>query len=300
MSMARLVVSALVAWCGLLMCVGTVMGQEETHRDNTPPAGFTALFNGKDLSHWKGLVADPPKRAKMSADELAKAQAEADAKMRSAWSVKDGVLVFNGKGENLCSIQDYGDFELFVDWKIEAKGDSGIYVRGSPQVQIWDDPIGSGGLYNNQNPANASKPLRVADRPVGEWNTFHILMIGDKVTVYLNNQLVVDNTVLENYWERDKPIYPKGAIELQNHGNTLYFKNIYVREIPETSPLREPANSAIDHPRMDWWEHARFGMFIHWGLYAVPAGVWEGKNYPGAAEWLMDSAKIPPACRWTC
>jgi len=44
--------------------------------------------------------------------------------------------------------------------------------------------------------------------------------------------LVVDNVVMENYWERDKPIYPTGQIELQNHGNTLYFKNIYLREIP--------------------------------------------------------------------
>ncbi|MBC7772542.1 MAG: alpha-L-fucosidase [Pyrinomonadaceae bacterium] len=294
MSMVRHIVLALLAWGFLGMVVQATFAQDKLLADNTPPAGFTALFNGKDLSNWKGLVADPPQRAKMKADELARAQAEADAKMRSAWSVKDGVLVFNGKGESLCSIQDYGDFELFVDWKIEAKGDSGVYVRGSPQVQIWDDPIGSGGLYNNQKPGNPSRPLKVADKPVGEWNTFHIIMVGEKMTVYLNNQLVVDNTVLENYWERDKPIYPRGSIELQNHGNTLYFKNVYVREIPATSLLREPAGSSIDHARMGWWEDARFGMFIHWGLYAIPAGVWEGKSYPGAAEWLMETAKITP------
>ena len=57
-------------------------------------------------------------------------------------------------------------------------------------------------------------------------------MIGEKVCVWLNGELVVDNVTMENYWERDKPIYPTGAIELQNHGNTLYFKNIYIQELP--------------------------------------------------------------------
>jgi len=201
--------------------------------DNTPPEGFVALFNGKDLTGWKGLVANPPRRAKMSAEELAKAQAKADEQMRKHWKVVDGVLVFDGKGKNLCTVKDYGDFELYVDWKIKPGGDSGIYLRGSPQVQIWDParhPEGSGGLFNNKK--HPSKPLVCADHPVGQWNTFRIKMIGDRVTVWLNGKLVVDNVVMENYWERDKPIYPTGSIELQNHGNTLYFKNIYIREIP--------------------------------------------------------------------
>ena len=57
-------------------------------------------------------------------------------------------------------------------------------------------------------------------------------MIGDRVTVRLNGKLVVDNVVMENYWERDKPIYSSDQIELQNHGATLYFRNIFIREIP--------------------------------------------------------------------
>ncbi len=203
--------------------------------DNTPPEGFKALFNGKDLSGWKGLVADPPKRAKMSAETLAEEQKKADEVMREHWKVVDGVLIFDGKGQNLCTSKDYGDFEMFVDWKIGPGYDSGIYLRGSPQVQIWDPKfnestaVGSGGLYNNQK--NPSKPTKVADKPLGEWNTFRIRMVGDKVTVWLNGELVVDNVTMENYWERDKPIYPKEAIELQNHGNTLFFKNIYVKEL---------------------------------------------------------------------
>lgn len=208
--------------------------------DNTPPEGFTALFNGKDLTGWKGLLKgpldNPAKRAEASSEELAAAQKEADEEMNAHWKVDDGVIVFDGKGRSLATAKDYGDFELYVDWKIKPLGDSGIYLRGTPQVQIWDPEtpaakgVGSGGLYNNKK--HPSKPATNADKPVGEWNTFKIKMVGEKVTVHLNDVLVVDNVVLENFWERDKPIYPTGQIELQNHGNTLYFKNIYIKELP--------------------------------------------------------------------
>ncbi len=203
---------------------------------NVPPTGFKALFNGKDLSGWKGLVGNPKTRAAMTDDQLATEQEKADAVMKAHWAVEDGVIVFDGKGKSLCTAKDYGDFELYVDWKIKDKGDSGIYLRGTPQVQIWDpngggrNAVGSGGLFNNKK--NPSAPTECADNPVGEWNTFYIKMVGEKVTVKLNGQLVVDNVVLENYWERDKPIYSTGQIELQNHGNTLYFRNVFVKEIP--------------------------------------------------------------------
>ena len=200
--------------------------------------GFVPLFDGRSLDGWKGLVADPPARAKMAPAELATAQAAADEKMRAHWKVVDGVLAFDGKGESLCTKGDYTDFELLADWKIEKGGDSGLYLRGSPQVQVWDaeaNPIGSGGLFNNEK--GPSQPTEKADRPVGEWNSFRVIMIGDRVTVYLNDKRVVDDTVLENYWERDKPIYPSGQVELQAHGNPLYFRNVYIREIPRDEPV---------------------------------------------------------------
>lgn len=198
----------------------------------TQERGFLPLFNGRDLTGFKGLVESPPRRAAMNATELAEAQAKADADMHEHWSIADGVLTFDGAGHSICTAQDYEDFELRLDWKIEPGGDSGIYLRGSPQVQIWDHADGSGGLYNNQK--NPSKPLLNADNPPGSWNTFRITMIGENVTVYLNDQLVVDNVPLENYWERDKPIYPSGQIELQSHGSHLFFRNILIREIPPT------------------------------------------------------------------
>ena len=200
--------------------------------------GFVPMFDGKTLDGWQGLVLNPIARAKMKPQKLAEEQAKADKKVPLNWSVKDGCIIFNGQGDNLCSKKEYGDFEMLVDWKISKKGDSGIYLRGTPQVQIWDTSrtevgaqVGSGGLYNNQK--NPSKPLLVADNPVGDWNTFRILMTGEKVSVWLNGYLVVDNVTLENYWDSSIPIFPKGPIELQAHGTDLQFRDIYVREISE-------------------------------------------------------------------
>jgi hypothetical protein len=188
---------------------------------------FVPLFDGNSLTGWKGLVADPPKRLKMSPAALAAEQAAADQRMREHWRAENGILYYDGKGDSICTARDYANFEMTVDWKIPPKGDSGIYLRGSPQVQIWDNPLGSGGLYNNQK--NPSNPLAVADRPPGEWNTFRIRMVDDRVSVWLNGTLVMDNVLMENYWERDKPIYPSGQIELQNHTSPLEFRNITIR-----------------------------------------------------------------------
>ena len=231
----------------LTTAVGKLKGQESEFDKEmvnkyliSMPAdeGFKPMFNGKDLTGWQGLVENPVARAMMKPADLAKKQAEANKKVTGNWSVKDGIIWFNGAGDNLCSNKEYGDFELLVDWKISKEGDSGIYLRGSPQVQIWDTSrvqvgaqVGSGGLYNNE--VNQAKPLKVADNPVGDWNTFRIIMTGEKVTVWLNGVLVVDNVTMENYWDRKIPIFPVGPIELQAHGTDLGFRDIYVREISE-------------------------------------------------------------------
>jgi Domain of Unknown Function (DUF1080) len=208
----------------------------QTYLEQLPfTEGYKSLFNGKDLSGWQGLVENPIARAKMTKEQLAVKQTAADAKVSGSWSVKDGILCFTGTGENLCTKRSFGDFELLMDFRIPKNGDSGIYLRGSPQVQIWDPArsdagasLGSGGLYNNT--VNRD-PLKLADNPVGDWNTFRITMIGERVTVYLNGILVVDNIVMENYWDRKIPIFPNGPIELQTHGTELMFRNVYVKEL---------------------------------------------------------------------
>jgi hypothetical protein len=214
----------------------------KTEQANTAPEGFTPLFDGHDLSGWKGLLAppydNPFKRAGLSPETRSTLQKEADENMREHWKAENGEIVFDGKGRSLCTAKDYADFEMLVDWKIPRHGDSGIYLRGSPQVQIWDpytepprdgSEVGSGGLYNNKK--NPSKPFKVADKPIGEWNRFRILMVGERVHVFLNGELVTNDITLENYWNYSQPIFPVGQIELQNHGDKLWFKNVYIREM---------------------------------------------------------------------
>ncbi|MEX2591533.1 MAG: DUF1080 domain-containing protein [Anditalea sp.] len=216
----------------------------QKHLDEMPEGkGLHSIFNEENLNGWKGLVADPIKRAAMSPATLGKEQEKANKEMLEGWEVKDGLLVFTGKGNNLATEKKYGDFEMYIDWKITEEGDAGIYLRGTPQVQIWDTSlvdvgaeVGSGGLYNNQT--HPSKPLKVADNPVGEWNTFHIIMKGDRVTVYLNGELVVDNVILENYWDRSLPIFPEEQIELQAHGTYVAYRDIYIRELPRTESFQ--------------------------------------------------------------
>jgi hypothetical protein len=167
----------------------------------SPPEGFTSLLGGKDLSGWA-----------------------ADEKTAEHWKLVDGVLHYDGKGKSLRTEKQYGDFILHVDWKIEPKGDSGIYLRGAPQVQIWDRQEGSGGLWNNKQ--HESKPLVAADNPPGEWNSFKIELRGENVTVHLNGKLVVDNTPMDTLKGRRQ-----GPILLQHHGHPLWFRNIFIKEL---------------------------------------------------------------------
>ena len=243
--------------------------------------GYVSIFNGKDFTGWEGLVKNPKARAKMSKRTLAKEQKKANAQMLNDWFIKDGVFGFKGKGyNNICTIKDYADFEMIVDWKITNGGDSGIYLRGAPQVQIWDiartnvgAQVGSGGLYNNSKYERI--PLTVADNPVNEWNTFRIKMVGERVTVYLNGVLVTDNVVQENYWDRKIPIYAKEAIELQAHGEDLGFRNIYVREIKTgdsgltKKEQKEGFTSLFNGKDLDYWIGNKQDYIVEDNLLAV-------------------------------
>jgi hypothetical protein len=256
-------------------------------------AGFVSIFNGKDLTGWKGLVANPVQRAGMTPVALQTAQAKADETMRSGWSAVNGELVFNGQGDNICTEKLYSDFEMYVDWKLDPVGpeaDAGIYLRGTPQVQIWDTSrvnvgaqVGSGGLYNNRT--TPSKPVKVVDNALGEWNTFYIKMIGDRVTVLLNGELVVDNVIMENYWNRSLPIPPVEQIELQAHGSKVYYRNLYVREIERPEPFqlseeekKEGFQILFDGTNMHEWTGNLVDYRLEDGCIYVPAETKFGGN----------------------
>jgi HEAT repeat protein len=248
--------------------------------------GFVSMFNGKDLSGWQGMIGNgnPILRNKLSADELAVKQVEANKLMEEDWKVRNGQIEFVGKGyDNLCSIKKYGDFEMYVDWMLYPgdEPDAGIYLRGAPQVQIWDTSrvnvgaqVGSGGLYNNK--VNKSDPLMVADNGVGQWNSFYIKMVGERVTVYLNGYLVTDDVVMENYWDRSLPIFTKETIELQAHGSHVAFKNLYIKELPSIEPSQlteqekeEGFEMLFDGTSLHKWQGNKVDYTVEGGTIAV-------------------------------
>jgi hypothetical protein len=226
-----------------------VAGQNALAEVNPPP-GFVALYNGRNLDGWRGgKTFDHRRLLEMTEEERKKQVAEWTADMKAHWAAEGDELVNDGQGAYATTEKDYGDFELLVDYKTVAKADSGIYLRGVPQVQIWDytdeskfklgADKGSGGLWNN-NPGSPGKdPLVLADKVFGEWNHFRIRMVGSKVSVWLNDKLVVDHATMHNYYDRRnkewkdnlRPVPASGPIQLQTHGGEIRWRNIYLREI---------------------------------------------------------------------
>lgn len=224
---------------GLSLALAPTSGRSEEPK---PPQGFRALFNGHDLSGWYGL--NPHQSQKLVGEAKDKNLLKQQAEFAKYWRVENGSLVNDGEGPYATTEREFGDMEFLLEYKTVAGADSGVYLRGTPQVQIWDanqkfDPqkptrkphLGSGGLFNNTPGAAGRDPLELADLPFGEWNQLRIQQIGDRTSVWLNGKLVVDNAVMENYWDRSQPLPPKGPIMLQTHGGKIEWRNLFVREI---------------------------------------------------------------------
>ena len=213
----------------------------------TPPE-FTSLFNGKDLSGWRGRPQLAPGTEDTWADARRKSEQVKWNKDRDLhWSAQKGELINDGHGVFLTTEKDYGDFELLLEYKTVPMADSGIYLRGCPQVQIWDTreeggkwkhgaDKGSGGLWNNQKEGRF--PTKKMDRSFGEWNSLRILMVGARTSVIMNGVLIVDMAPLENYFNRDMPVPATGPIQLQTHGGEIRFRNLHIREIPHEEANR--------------------------------------------------------------
>lgn len=229
-----------------------------------PPAGFTALFNGKDFAGWHGLEHfDPRQLWAMTPEQQEKLFKDRDAAFKAHWRIENGELINDGEGPYATTVQNYGDIELLLEYKTVALADSGIYLRANPQVQIWDftkeggkwnigADKGSGGLWNNSPGAPGKDPFVLADKPFGEWNQVRILQTGDKTTVYLNGKLVVDHAAMENFWDRSIPLWAQGPIQLQTHGGEIRWRNLFIREIPTSEAnvtLAEPGFVSVFNGR---------------------------------------------------
>lgn len=207
-----------------------------------PPEGFRPLFNGENLEGWYGL--NPHSGAKLEGEEKAANLKQQREDFPKHWTVEDGELVNDGHGPYATTEEEFGDFELHLEYKTVPKADSGIYLRGTPQVQIWDSnykfnpdrpdyrpDLGSGGLFNNSKGKPGRHPLVKADKPFGEWNKFRIKLVDDKCWVWLNGKMVVDGATMENYWDRGKKLPSRGPIMLQTHGGEIRWRNIYIKEL---------------------------------------------------------------------
>lgn len=246
----------------LTLCITSILltcGHTLVHAG--PPEGFTSIFNGKDLTGWHGQkTSDPQKLAAMEPEKLKESLEAWQEDALAHWSVENDELVNDGHGVYLTTDRDYGDMEFLIEYKTVAKADSGIYLRETPQVQIWDTTEeggkwgrnadkGSGALFNNPKESPGQLPLVHADKPFGEWNKFRIIQVGDRTTVWLNDKLVVDNIPMANYWSKQQPLYAKGKIQLQTHGGEIRWRNLAVREIgteEATKRLRESDASGFE------------------------------------------------------
>ncbi len=234
LDMKRLIACLLPVACAFFTTV-PANGQQ-------PPEGFVPIFDGKTMEGWHARPHfSPIKLAEMSESERSAKMDEWMADAKQHWTIENGELVNDGHGAYLVTNQDFTDYELMLEYKTVARADSGIYLKGTPQVQIWDytDPskfgigadLGSGGLWNNSAGAPGKDPLVLADKPFGEWNQFHVRQIGARTTVYLNGKLVVDHAIMENFWDRQSPLFRSGPIELQTHGGEIRWRNIWVKEL---------------------------------------------------------------------
>ena len=285
------IVTLIVSWSGNFL---------RAQEDNKPPQGFTALFNGKDLSGWHGLKHFDPRKLNEMTDEARQAKLDedtADAKLH--WSVENGELVNDGHGAYLTTDDTFTDFELWIDYKTVARADSGIYLKGNPQVQIWDSTDeskhaigadkGSGGLWNNSAGAKGKDPTEVADKPFGEWNRFRIIQVGATTSVWLNGKHIVDHAIMENYWTRKedsglkynkaKPLFPNGFIQLQTHGGEIRWRNIFVKKLSSeesNSYLAEATNegfeSIFNGKNLDGWKGAVDNYEVKDGAIGCKAG----------------------------
>ena len=225
------------------------------------PDGFAPIFNGEDLSGWYAIETyNPREMAAMSEEDRAKTIEEATDATEEFWRVEDGEIVNDGRGPFLTYEKPLRDYELVIDYKTVALADSGVYLKATPQVQIWDYTeeggkanlgalLGSGGLWNNSAGTPGKDPLELADNPFGEWNRFFIRQIGARTSVWLNDKLVVDNAIMENYWDRSIPLINEGRIQLQTHGGEIRWRNIGLREIPS-----EEANQLLAEIAGDGFE----------------------------------------------
>ncbi|MEM6365447.1 MAG: DUF1080 domain-containing protein [Planctomycetota bacterium] len=236
---------------GISIAITSQSGQI-SKADATHSSKPVSLIGDRFQDHWYGRPArlSPQKLAAMSDQDRTRSMKAWTQEAAMHWHVDDGILVNDGEGHFLATRQTFGDYELKLEYRTVPKADSGIYLKGCPQVQIWDPTnlkvfnlgahLGSGGLWNQPAGAPGKDPFVLADKPFGQWNTVRVIQIGSRTSVWLNDSMVVDHVIMDNYWDRGSPLPKQESIILQTHGGEIAWRNI------EIQPLSaDQANAAL-------------------------------------------------------
>jgi hypothetical protein len=208
---------------------------------NTAPEGFTSLFNGRDFTGWD---IQPDK---------------------GAWKVEDGVMHCYGKPNDpyfIISERKYENFELYVDFRMSARCNSGVTIhlieryhgresRMGMEIQVGDDAGSAPDVHSCGAIYDVVPPLLSAVKPAKHWNTYHIIMDWPMLLIELNGQIVQNENMEKN--PRLKYRLRNGHIGLQNHGREVEYRNVYIRELPAKEPQwRDLFNGR----NLDGWEIA--------------------------------------------
>lgn len=213
--------------CLLLLAFGvsTAAAQPNTLATDEAERGFALLFDGQSLDGWTP-TGNP-----------------------QAWAVEDGCIVTRpARGGWLRTTRMYRDFELTIDFMLTPGANSGLGLRGSStgdpaftgmEIQILDTHGQTPNTTNCGAVYNAIAPLAMAVKPPGEWNTYHVRLVGDTLDVTLNGQVIhkgekLDDRGYTHTPDRPNPLrdrVPTGYIAMQEHGQVVKFRNIKIRDL---------------------------------------------------------------------
>lgn len=239
----RFSTSLAVGLASVCLLMAPVVGHsDDAATESSQSNTLKPLFNGKDLDGWHGQVHfDPYTLEEMPAEERDAMIKQWTTEAQDHWTVEGDELVNDGDGPYLTTDDEFEDYELELEYKTVPLADSGIYLKGTPQVQIWDTTeeakfsiganLGSGALWNNSEGTPGKDPLVLADLPFGEWNKVRVVQVGARTSVWLNDKQVVDKAIMENFWRRDQPLRARGPIQLQTHGGEIRWRNINLRPL---------------------------------------------------------------------
>jgi hypothetical protein len=235
--MLRLAPIVFAILTAVLACVSPAMADDAAMNTLTPEekaAGWRLLFDGKTLNGWRGFKSDTP---------------------GAGWNVVDGALTRAGQGGDIMTVDQFGDFELLIDWKIAKGGNSGIFFRvtpegeqvwhSAPEVQILDNSGHKDGTSLETSAGSnyaLHAPVRDVTKPVGEWNRVRLVVRGSHVEHWMNGVKLLEYELSSPDWKarvqaskfKEHPGYgraSRGHIALQDHGDLVQFRNIKIRPL---------------------------------------------------------------------